>query len=415
MDEMPDVDQNQTVALVENFLLGRGMRLTTSALAEIGSIVITGARVQDAEGRPVAWGLSRATGALSRTVAAAEAVEHLLASGLCPDLLGPVLTVDGSDVGPVGDSVHNDRLMAWIRARAADLSIECRRYVRVGGLGPDEAYLPRFLVEMNYWRESRLDDSIRSFARYGNTTGWSIATDRPTARERSVLEVLERDVVSRFMLSVYLGRRYPCSYVALESMAAATRRTAADAGRWLGHEVVVLALTPPDSVVTVCLASAVDGRSWGRIVGKGADLDPDTACQRAVAELCQIHAVDRLSWLDIDEDGATQRFQRVHPRGMPVYDLRICPGEIGYDVPTWSDRRQAEVSPSDWYDQLARTSTRPFYVLDAELVDGALHCCSAYVPGADRFFLTGHGIEVAPTGHDPLRPGVLDMVPEPIG
>ncbi len=43
-------------------------------------------------------------------------------------MVGPVLTVDGADVGTAGAGVHGDRLMAWIRERAAGLPIECRRY-----------------------------------------------------------------------------------------------------------------------------------------------------------------------------------------------------------------------------------------------------------------------------------------------
>ena len=94
------------------------------------------------------------------------------------------------------------------------------------------------------------------------------------------------------------------------------------------------------------------------------------------------------------------------PRLQRVFELRICPGELdsARSHPGFADADP--VDRTTWYRAVAERTTRPFYGNVTELVEGRLHVASVYLPGAERFFLAEHGVEVAPTGADPLAPAL---------
>jgi ribosomal protein S12 methylthiotransferase accessory factor YcaO len=246
---------------------------------------------------------------------------------------------------------------------------------------------------------------LTTLVRYGNSTGWSAGNSEQEVISRGALEVIERDAISRFMFSVYLGHPYPCAYVELDHAPEHVRDLIAAARRWLGRAVSVLALAARDGLY-VCLASAPDDDIPKRIIGKGADPDPWVACARAVGELCQIYAVHKSRWLSFDDEGHVRRFERVAPRLGRVNDLRICPGELDFVVSPTHFQNAVALDRTSWYHDLVSRLTRPLYAHVTELVAGGLYVASAYLPGAERFFLAEHGIEVVPSGDDPLAPAL---------
>ncbi|MGH9116784.1 MAG: YcaO-like family protein [Acidimicrobiales bacterium] len=387
----------------QRFLHEHGLWSETECLAEIGTLRINAVRLFDQQGALRAWGLSRAKTELAPTVALSEAIEHFVVHGRHDGLLPGSVCVDGSNVGPAGDDVHGDRLMAWLRRASEGTTVECRPFRRLAGLGPDRAALPRTLVELSHWRGLPVGDPLLPFARYGSSTGWSVEVTERRAILRGAMEIIERDTFSRFLLALYLRRPYPCAYLPLAAAPPTVADNVAAANDYLGGSLTVLDLGRRNGV-HVCLASMVDETVAGRIVGKGSAPDPWVASERAVGELCQIYAVKRSGWIASDDEGHLERLRRVAPRFQCVYDIRLCPGELGFTVDERVPNGIGVVDRETWLTELLERTARPVYAMVAELVPGALVAAAVYVPGADRFFLSEHGIEVAPTGDDPLQP-----------
>lgn len=387
------------------FLDRRGLRSDHTVLDRIGAVSVNGVRLFDGDGNERAWGLARTTPGLSESVATAEAIEHLLVSGGAQDLFVDEIVTPSDSFGAEGEDTFGDQLMRWMRARGNGVSAVCRRFTRCSPSGPDKALMPRFLVDLGYWRTNELPGALRSFVRYGSSTGWSVASTPEDARTRALIEVLERDLLSRFMLSIYLGRSYPCGYLKRQEIPEHLAGFLAAVEDWLHLDVFVLGLSSREGL-HVCLASARDDAISGRIVGKGADADPWLAASRAIGELCQMYAVSKSAWLKYDDDGHRVRLGNVAPRFLAAYESRICPGELPFDTHSWTPDKVAGTERSPWAAHWMEAMRRPVYESTVELVEDALYSSNVYVPGAERFFLAGHGIEVVPTGDRPLLPGV---------
>lgn len=380
---------------LDSHLRAAGIRREIEHIAEVGRFRICGARLWQ-DDQLVSWGAARASAEDSATIATAEAIEHLyLMSSAARGL--PDVSADAALAGTAGHSTFGDQLMEWFRRRGAGQAVGYYRYQLCLGDGPAEAWLPELLVTPSSSVAGGAPEELLPLRRYANSTGWGFQTaDRSPLRPLG--EVLERDTLSRFFWSVVRRRVHPGSaFVDLTSSPAQLGDDVAAAQCWIGAEISVLALQPVPGFY-VCLASARDLAAPSRVVGKGASTSLAEAVHRAVGELVQIYAATRSGWIESDDEMHVRVFSRRFPDLLPALMSEFCEGEVNVDAPARLDVGEG-TDLADGSLESSWPGDRPVYVRTWPVADRS-HVSSVYVPGAERFFLVGHGIPVAPSGLD---------------
>lgn len=251
------------------------------------------------------------------------------------------------------------------------------------GRPSDKVWIPE-------WNQAGQDPSLRQIY-FASTTGWAAGPTVEFALTHALLEIVERDALSRLYAACLLDSPHGQAFTvgAESSLAELVHHVSLRCGR-----DVELRLLPSldDSLITVMASAGVEDRFGRLIVGVGTSLTVATATMRALLELDQEMYAEELPYDDDSPFLATGYLDSYTYLARAVR-LQNCPpagnaGTISVDE-----------SPLDNLPTLLAVlaSRNPiFRVAWSGEVGVVIH---AYIPGTERFHMLKHGVPLEPISH----------------
>lgn len=369
-----------------------------------GPFPVTRAVLRGADGSAVAEGLGKGRGRQAEASAAFEALERRWCRSAVQRRrgAGEMQLLPASAVA-AQPALRDDGLVRHLARRYPTTPVGCARYTPVGCPGHD-IWVPLFLSDPWYRRAPLAGDEVTywRFLRYGTTSGNAAGTSPTEAVLHGLLEVIERDGVSTLLIARYLRGRETLPVVPAESLPAEVQGLRQRLVARTGGPVHVIDVTT-DLGVPSFAALAASARYPARLLGSGASLDPEYAMERAVAELHQLETLYHWGASDVEDERFGQRL-RAWPPLWRAYITALDQSD-GSDpvslVPAEVPTRAVLATPADALtvvvDRL-RTAGLAVYARSVTPPDGPVTVANVYVPGAERFYLVRHGMEVVPTG-----------------
>lgn len=241
--------------------------------------------LNDSTGTQVGTGNGKGVGVQSQTSALFEALEHYYSDldKLPSDL--PYIKIS--------DLIMQDRLADErpfnLMKEFSNFKIPCRRYSAINGNLPPLFY-PIFLTTPNYNKRPFGNDSFdyRKFSKYSTNTGTAIGLTRDEAILHGLLEVIERDAVSLFLIHTFIDKT-PKQFKVLpyNNLPLNIQRLINELQNQCKGELVILDISTDDIPVPVYLASISVQNRVILPIGYGASLNRTYAIQRACLEALQ--------------------------------------------------------------------------------------------------------------------------------
>ena len=391
-----DLDPRAAVDRAVAFAEGHGLTPTLEVVAgsEDEDSFLVSVCLLEVDGRVKSRGSGKGSGRQSLASAIYEALENYFMLRAhrpwepVPELL-PMREVAAQS------AVAEDRLLELMAQWSPDGMVACDRY---RGSDRGEVLLPVALADVGYREYPTPGDTYdyRPFLKYCSTNGITSGVRASDATLHGVLELIERDAVSRALLGVagLAGR------TAVEIDRATVPADLGALARWVAAEGVEVSLYELACFGAVSAHYAV-GHRPGRFAynGSGASVRPDYSLERAVSELWQ--DVVMIGHYGLS-DPYTSAFDRLAPypplrRTMAPTTADLTggrpptghPADGGTAVGTSADTLAAVTA--GLADDGLVVYSRPF-------LDGDVSIVSTYVPGLERFCLMSRGQPMLPTG-----------------
>lgn len=292
-------------------------------------------------------------------------------------------------------ALAGDRLFGMMERWSPAGRVACDTYSSHDG---GQLLLPVALADVGYRRYPHPGDTFdyRPFLKYFSTNGISSGVRVSDATLHGVLELIERDAVSRALLGV-AGLADRTAVEVDRTTVPTDIRALAELVGADGVEVSLYALP--------CFGGVSGHYAVGRrpdgfaFTGSGASVRPDYSLERAVSELWQdVVMIDhyRLS------DPYTVAFDRLAPYPALRRIMKPTSTELTGGQPAVGHVAGAGPVDGRAADTLATVTARltetglPLYV--RPLADGDVSIVSTYVPGLERFCLMARGLLMLPTG-----------------
>jgi ribosomal protein S12 methylthiotransferase accessory factor len=362
---------------------------------ERGTYCVTQAVLRDRDGRVKATGAGKGTGEQAKASAAFETLEHHFFM-TANQTHASDLEVRSIETLVSQPSAEQDLMFAYLEAVYPDSAVGCGLYAAVGD-AEATILVPLFFVDPTYCSEPLPGDRFiyEQFRRYASSNGHATGATLNEALLHGLLEVIERDALSRFFLGRYQhGRRYTNRLVTSQSLPGDLAALKEELCRRFGGRVDLLDITT-DIEVPTYIAEFRGGRVAPlSAYGCGCSLGGSYALERSLTELLQV-LVDPAE----PQTRANSQFLRAIQRWRQLASLVLDPldGDIHY-VEALQD-----IPPPSVVDALALVSERltsrgyqPVYRVTTP-VDYPVTGVSVYLPGAERFFLARVGHRIAPT------------------
>jgi ribosomal protein S12 methylthiotransferase accessory factor len=158
-----------------------------------------------------------------------------------------------------------------------------------------------------------------------------------------------------------------------------------------------------DLGVPAFAALAASARYPARLLGSGASLDAAYAAERAVAELHQLVTLYQWGASDVEDERFGRRL-RAWPPLHRAYVTALDSSDRSEPVPLVDASLPVGPRPPTPAAALAAVTDRlrqtgiEVYARSLTPPDHPVAVANVYVPGAERFYLVRHGLEVVPTG-----------------
>jgi ribosomal protein S12 methylthiotransferase accessory factor len=370
-----------------------------------GQFPVTRAILRARDGGALAEGLGKGRGRQAEASAAFEALERRWCRGAVQrggGVVGEMRLLPAACVA-AQPALHDDGLLRHLARRYSTTPVGCARYSPVGGGGSD-IWVPLFLSDPWYRRGPLPGDELAywRFLRYGTSSGNAAGTSQTEAVLHGLLEVVERDSVSTLLIRRYLRGRETLPVVTAASLPAAVRTLKERLVSETGGPVHVIDLTTDLGVPTFA-ALAASARYPARLLGSGASLDASYAIERAVAELHQLVTLYHWGASDIEDERFGQRL-RAWPPLWRAYVTALDESDGGGPVPLVPVSVVTGALPATPAGALAvlvdrlRAAELTVYARSLAPPSHPVAVANVYVPGAERFYLVRHGLEVVPTG-----------------
>lgn len=284
-----------------------------------------------------------------------------------------------------------------------------RLYIRVCGF--EESYYPLALSNPKY-----IDDLIennqyfdnfnyKELERYSTNSGVAIGSNEVEAVIHGLLEAIERDCFSNFLVNAFLFRNK--SYIRLidnKSLPKEQYSTLLNAKKETGHEICIFEFKNKYNIPVFC--SSLKGSSFNiEITGYGCSLSRDHAFHRSIIELVQCYHAST----QFHPESVAKRTKFVLSK-LKDYNFHLQCAKLKIYEQTkvlsvaqikYSETEDQDfVMPLDKYlesivDKIEKCGDRAFY---SKLFGGGdeISVCHSFIDGQDSFFLVTEGCLVFP-------------------
>lgn len=395
-----DTEVREALATVESVLDRLGVearvREVVGTTGEPRYVVTRGELYRD--GEFVTGSTGKGLGRQSWASATFELLEHYVMSRANrPWDPEPTLRPLGVVAEPLAEQ---DGLFEMMASRDPDGLVACFPYAGSDG---STIELPLAYADIDY-RDHRLPGDVydyTAYLKYFSTSGIASGSGPADATLHGVLELIERDALSRALLGVARFAPRVARWIDHSRLPEDLRSLLPLLHDLVGAKVELYEI-PSLAGTTTCLAVGPRGGkpAW---FGAGTSLWPDYAVERALTELMQDVAVPALVGLQETHDRLDARldpFPSLARTVRPDRDDLCLPG-----VESTTDfRASAAGVGGSSAATLARLSDRlaadGLVVYSRILLGNAASVVSTYIPGLERFFSLRHNYPLVPTGRD---------------
>lgn len=382
-------------------------RTVSSYATGSGNAVLLTACVLTRGGEVVARGSGKGVGDQSFASATFEALENwfMLLSSRPWDAVTDFLTCDELLEQP---PLRPDPLIARMRDWDPLGRVGCASYQSSDGT---TTLVPVALTDVGYHRSPPPGDTFdyRPFLKYFSTNGVASGVLEEDAFLHGVLEVVERDSLSRLMISIAAGSSPRAATLPSHILPSDVGHVVASFEDTVGTKVEFYAL-PALAAIPVFHARARVGMRL--YTGTGASVSANYAAERAASELLQDHAMTVDLILGDKTDRAMERLRR-YP-GVYAACTQL-PSELPPSEETCvqikSSFADTERVPDRHLDVITgHLQDAGYETLRRVLLGEEVNVVSTYVPGAERYVLIGRGNPMLPSG-DPSATAALRYDP----
>lgn len=370
-------------------------RTVSSYATGSGNAVLLTACVLSRGGEVVARGSGKGVGNQSFASATFEALENwfMLLSSRPWDAVSDFLTC-----GELLEqrALSPDPLIARMRDWDPSGRVGCSTYHASDGT---TTLIPVALTDVGYHRSPAPGDTFdyRPFLKYFSTNGVASGVLEEDAFLHGVLEVVERDSLSRLMISIAEGSTPRAATLPSHILPSDVRHVIASFEEAVETGVEFYAL-PALAAVPVFHARARVGTRLH--TGTGASVSANYAAERAASELLQDHAMTVDLGLGDKTDRAMERLRR-YP-GVHDACTRL-PSELPHSEETCAQIRPSLIETGRVPDRYLGVFTghlrdAGYITLRRVLLGEEVNVVSIYVPGAERYVLIGRGNPMLPSG-----------------
>lgn len=407
------------IPLERSATLGEAEASIRRALLESGlsaQIDVAGNHVRAARcvlldsGTPVATGFGKGEPTACRVGSLFEAAEHLYGrhSHIGSDRIAYL---------EAQDFCHQTRFADGLPLALLHDSPEARlpflRYREIGGTG--QHFLPLALSSPGYLDAIEADPDLRGedtfdytrFEHYSSNSGVAIGVNRTEAAIHGLLESLERDALSRFMVQAFVLRD-PESIRIIDRGSLPTKLAtlAHNVEEEVGNPLEILELKNRANVPTFCAWLEQKSFRLG-VAGYGCSLSVGHAVGRSLYELAQCHLIGTefhgRAWLKACD---TQVFSQL--RTLPLhqacaeFDLRAQCNEIGFKLVSYADLQAPDYTTSaeGYLGHLVRSiraaGQLPLVADLTTIGQDQISVSHSFTTNEDRFFNVRHGKPIFP-------------------
>lgn len=363
----------------------------------------------ESSGTTIATGFGKGPIAASTVGSLFEAAEHLFSKHTYIDS-NKIRYLEASEFC-LGYPTLNTLPLALLR----ETPHSCLPFLSYEEIGGNKKHvLPLALSSPGYLDALHTDAELRNrdsfdycrFEHYSSNSGIAIGMNSTEATIHGLLESMERDSTSRFMVqALILKQKSALRIVDRQTIPPPLGNLVKMVERELGGQIKIFQLPNRFGVPTFC--SWVDQREFRLgVAGYGCSLCCDNAISRSLYELAQCHLIGKhfhgRQWLREQDNRVAEQLN-----GLPLhlrcaeFDLGKCCDEIGFELLNYADLESIDNSGSlnDYLDRLSgriRSAGEGSFVAAITNIGDGIAINHIFTTHEDRFFNVRHGKPIFP-------------------
>lgn len=350
--------------------------------------------LKNADGTEVSVGNGKGLGAQSRASAVFEAMEHYFSAPKhLPEKLPKMAIRDISTQCRL-----SEERPFMLMENMEDEALPCRLYSELGG-ELSTLFYPVFLSVPEYADAPLASDKFnyRKVAKYSTNSGTAIGISRDEAILHALLEVIERDAISTFLLQTYVSARpQPVRLLSHDSLPENIRSLITEIEQQSSCTLTLLEITNDLDMPVYLACLDVSDRSI-QPTGYGASLVKQYAIERACLEALQSFHLHNAAAEAEDKDvlSAYEKLPRFRNCIKGRFDF-LKKSEI---IEFSADNDKLHDIESQINKIVSRLNSRNYraYFLEVWTAPSGISCVNVVIPGLEKFNIITSGNPVLPS------------------